>query len=257
MYARRSKRPARKSAARRGLRRKAYKKTYRRVPRGITTNTAAIKENYTIQIQDGNMTFFRNIALNDLVYDRAQTVAQAFQEFRIKYIKFTLQPSADTFPIVAGNVIPQMYFMVDRANAIPTTANLQTLLDMGCKVQRFDDKNKVIAFKPSVLTASQSAPAVTTASNILMRPWLSTNANSGNPGGAWAPSGVDHQGLVVYLTKINPLTPPVPVQVDVEVVFQFRKPLWRSGTGQEATTYQVVQNGASSILTNPIITPHQ
>lgn len=221
------------------------------MPRSITTNTAAIKENYTVQISDGNMTFFRNIALNDLVYDRAQTVAQAFQEFRIKYVKFTFQPSADTFPIVAGNHIPQMYFMVDRANAIPTTANLQTLLDMGCKVQRFDDKNKVVAFKPSVLMAGQSAAGVSTASGIRLRPWLSTNANSGNPGGAWSPSSIDHQGLAVWITQVNPLTPNVGVNVDVEVVFQFRKPVWRSGAGSTSQSYQVVEDGQARVILNP------
>lgn len=244
MYAKRARRASkRRSTTRKGRR---ASKRMSRPSRTITTNTAAIKENYTVQIQDGNTTFFRNIALNDLVYDRAQTVAQAYQEFRIKYIKFTFQPSADTFPIAAGNVIPQMYFMVDRANAVTSSATLQTLLDMGAKVKRFDDKNKVIYFKPSVLVGDQSAPGITTASQIKITPWLSTNANSGNPGAAWAPSGVDHQGLVCYITKINPATPAVAVNVDVEVVFQFRKPLWRAPT-TPGQTYQVVENGQSSI----------
>ena len=168
--------------------------------------------------------------MSDLAYDRAQTVAQAFQEFRIKYVKYTFQPSADTFPLAAGNVIPQMYFMVDRANAIPTNATLQTLLDMGAKVQRFDDKNKTIAFKPSVLITAPASALVNTGSKYTLRPWLSTNANSQAPGPVWAPSAIDHQGLVVYITKINPATPAVAVNVDVEVVFQFRKPLWRADT---------------------------
>ena len=199
--------------------RKQYRKKrmVRRVPRAITTNTAAIKENYTVAIQDGNMTFFRNITLADASYDRAQAVAAAFQEYRIKYVKFTFQPSADTFPIAAGNVIPQMYFMVDRANAIPTNATLQTLKDMGAKVIRFDDKNRVIAFKPSVLMAGQTSPLVSAAAAIRLRPWLSTNANSDAPAAGWSPSDVDHQGLACYITKINPATPPVAVNVDVEV----------------------------------------
>lgn len=228
-------------------RRAIYRK---RVPRSITTNTAAIKENYTVQIQDGNMTFFRNVQLADLSYDRAQTVAQAFQEFRIKYVKYTFQPSADTFPIAAGNVIPQMYFMIDRANAVPTNITIGQLRDMGAKVQRFDDKNKVIAFKPSVLMSGQSAPGADVASQIKLRPWLSTNANSGNIGAAWAPSAIDHQGLVMFITKINPATPPVPVNVDVEVVFQFRKPLWRvplGGVG--ASSYQLIEDGEAKIVT--------
>jgi len=233
-------------------RRKVYRrKIVRRkgASRGILTNTAAIKENYTVAMQDGNMTFFRNIALDDASYDRSQAVAQAFMEYKIKYVKFTFQPSADTFPIAAGNTIPQMYFQVDRANAIPTTANLQTLLDMGAKVQRFDAKNKVVAFKPSVLLDAQTAAGVSTASSIRVSPWLSTNRNSGNPGAAWAPSSVDHQGLAVWITKINPLTPPVAVNVDVEVVFQFRKPLWRQGTTlTQPSTYQIIENGVATLV---------
>lgn len=243
----RSVRPKRKYPKRRIVGRKRM--ALRRVPRSITTNTASIKENYTVAIQDGNMTFFRNIALDDASYDRSQAVAQAFQEFRIKYVKYTFQPSADTFPLAAGNVIPQMYFMVDRANAIPTNATLQTLLDMGCKPKRFDAQNKVVVFKPSVLQADQTSAGGTTASSIKLRPWLSTNKNSGNIGAAWAPSSVDHQGLAVYITKVNPLTPAVAINVDVEVVFQFRKPLWRAAPGQEATQYQIVENGHSQLIT--------
>lgn len=224
----------------------------RRVPRGITTNTGSIKENYTVSIQDGNTTFFRSISLADASYDRAQACAAAFQEFRIKYVKFTFQPSADTFPLAAGNVIPQMYFMIDRANAVPTNATLTTLKDMGAKVQRFDDKNRTIRFKPSVLISGQSAAGVDTAAQIKITPWLSTNANSGNPGAAWAPSQIDHQGLVCYITKVNPLTPAVAVNVDVEVVFQFRKPLWRVPDGSESSTYQVVENGQATIITNSL-----
>jgi len=246
MYARKSRSPKRSVRGRRKVYRRKIAR--RKAPRGIPTNVASVKENYTVSMQDGNMTFFRNIALDDASYDRSQAVAQAFMEYKIKYVKFTFQPSADTFPLAAGNVIPQMYFQVDRANAIPTSANLQTLLDMGARVQRFDARNKVVAFKPSVLLDAQTSAGVSTASSIRVSPWLSTNRNSGNPGAAWAPSSVDHQGLAVWITKVNALTPPVAVNVDVEVCFQFRKPLWRTGSSLPGQTYQIIEDGVSKII---------
>jgi len=211
--------------------------------RGAVTNTAAIKENYTITASDGNMTFFRQIQLADLTYDRAQAVAAAFQEYCIKYVKLTIQPSADTFAPAAGNVIPQLYFMYDKSNTLPTNVSLQNLLDMGCKPTRFDAKNIVRAWKPCALTADMVSPGAVAASQRRTSPWLSTNANAGNPGPAWAPSAIDHGGAVLYVTQMNPLTPPIGFKVDVEVVFQFRKPLWSNRSAETVTPASIVKDG--------------
>lgn len=219
--------------------------------RGITVNTASIRENYTLSVPDGSVNFFRNVQLADVLYDRAQAVAAAYQEFRIKYVKLTFKPSADTFPLAANNVMPQFYFQIDKANAIPTSANLQTLLDMGCRPTRFDDKNLTRLWKPSVLIADKVAAGLTTASQIKITPWLSTNHNSGNPGAAWSPSQVDHLGCLFYVTKINPLTPTVNYDIDVEVVFQFRKPLWRAEPSA-ASNNHIIMNGQVQSLSSPV-----
>lgn len=204
-----------------------------------TTNTASVKEAYQLVAVDGNMTFFRNIQLADIIYDRSQAVAQAFQEFRIKYVKLTFRPSADTFPAVAGNIIPQLYFMKDLTNAIPTNASADTLYSMGCRPRRMDDKNLVYTWKPSTLTADYTGPGANTAAQLKISPWLSTNANSGNPGAVWLPSTVDHMGCVFYVTKINP-NDAIQYAIDVEVVFEFRKPVWKGTDGQENNNYKVV-----------------
>lgn len=238
MYARRPVARRRRLAKKRS--RPYAKKTRvgRRIPRSITTNTAAVKETYSFQAVDGNMTYIRNIQLADAIYDRSQTVASAFQEFRIKYVKLTFRPSADTFPAVAGNTIPQLYFMKDLANAIPTNATADTMFSMGCRPRRMDDKNLVYAWKPSTLTSDIVGPGVNTASQIKISPWLSTNANSGNPVPAWAPSTVDHLGCVFYVTKINPADA-LQYNVDVEVVFQFRKPVWK-GSSESVNNFQLI-----------------
>lgn len=212
----------------------------RRVPRTITTNTASVKEAYSVPIVDGQVVFFRQVALSDIIYDRAQTVAQAYQEFRIKYVKMTFRPSADTFPAVAGNSIPQLYWQIDKANAIPTTADADTFYSMGTRPKRMDDKNLVFAWKPTVLTTDMTNPGVVNAGQVRIRPWLSTNANAGNPG-LWAPSAIEHLGCVFYVTKINPADA-LQYFVDIEVVFQFRKPTWKGGSSVENSV--LLNNGS-------------
>lgn len=212
----------RRRPARRLMKRKLFVK---RPMRHISTNTAAVRENYTTSLADGSMVFF-STSLAAATYDRAQQVAQAFQEYRIKYVKITFRPSADTYPIAAGNSIPQLYFAMNKAQAIPTTANQQTLLDMGCRPIRFDDKNIVKVWKPTVLLGTdQGAPGfIVNAQAIKTTPWISTNNNAQNPGGLWNPSNVEHLGCCFIVTKPNPATPTINYYVDVETVFQFRKP---------------------------------
>lgn len=222
------------------------KKAYRRRPlmrrplalrgrRPITTNTASVRENYSVSVPDGSVVFF-STALAAGTFDRSQQVAAAFQEYRIKYIKLTMKPSADTFTPAAGNTIPQIYFQMNKYAAIPTNANLQTLLDMGCRPVRFDDKNITRAWKPTVLIGSDSAAPtfLVNAQKPLTTPWLSTNNNAQNPSGTWAPSNVEHLGCCFFVTKINPATPTLNYTLDVEVVFQFRRPL--SSIGDQSTT---------------------
>lgn len=210
------------------------RRSIRRVPRSIATNTAAVRENYSVSIPDGSVAFF-NTALAAGTYDRAQAVAAAFQEYRIKYIKLMFRPSADTFTPAAGNTIPQLYFQMNKYNAIPLNANQQTLLDMGCRPIRFDDKNIVKVWKPTVLLgADQATLAAVSAQKPLTTPWLSTNNNAQNPGVTWSPSNVEHLGCCFLVTKIAPATPTLNYTLDVEVVFQFRRPL--STIGDTVTT---------------------
>lgn len=220
----------------------------RRAPR-YTTNTASVKEAYQVVAVDGAVTFFRNIQLADIIYDRSQAVAQAYQQYRIKYVKMTFRPSADTFAPVPGNIIPQLYWMIDKTNSIPLNATADTFFSMGARPKRMDDKNKVFAFKPSALVADYSAAGVTTASQLKISPWLSTNANSGNPAAAWAPSSVDHLGCAFYVTKINPADT-IQYAIDIEVVFEFRKPLWK-GTDSAEQNNKVLINGEVVPVTIP------
>jgi len=210
----------------------------RRMP--IATNTASVRENYSVSVPDGSMTYF-STALSSLTFNRAQAVASNFQEYRIKYVKLIFRPSADTFAPASGNIIPQLYFQMNKYQALPTGASLQQLLDMGCRPIRFDDKNVIRAYKPVVLLGSDSTSPTTLATTSVAKvtPWLSTNALAGNPG-AWSPSDIEHLGCVFFVTKLAPLTPTINYSVDVEVVFQFRRPL---SLGFSPGAYQTIENG--------------
>lgn len=202
-------------------------------------NTASVRENYTVSVPDGSVTFLRNISLGGSgIYDRAIVVGQAFQEFKVKYVKLTFRPSADTFTPAAGNAIPQLYYQLDRSNAIPPNATLQTMLDMGCRPLRFDDRNIVKTYRPAVMLGADAPGVVLSAAQSKVTPWLSTNANAG-AGGLWAPSLIDHTGCCFIVTKLNPLTPTLNYSVDVEVVFCFRRPVWSPSTG-ETTSQSIV-----------------
>lgn len=211
--------------------------------KGISTNTAAVRENYSISLADGVTAFYYE-TLADATFNRSHQVAAAFQEYRIKYLKLTFRPSSDTFAPGTGP-IPQLYFLYNKAASIPTNATLQTLLDMGCRPIRFDDKNIVRAWKPTVLIgADQEAPASTLeASMIKTTPWLSTNLYAQNPGVSWAPSNVQHAGAVFLVTKPSPTSPTSNYNVDVEVVFQFRKPLAQVPATSEPNLNVFIRNG--------------
>lgn len=221
--------------------------------RKITTNTAAVRENYSVSIPDGSVAFF-STALSASTFDRAQAVAAAFQEFRIKYIKLMFKPSADTFTPAAGNTIPQIYYQVNKYGSIPTNANLQTLLDMGCRPIRFDNRNIVRAMKPCVLLgADTTAPSfLVNAQKPLVTPWLSTNALAQNPSTSWSPSAVEHLGCCFFVTKINPATPTLNYTVDVEVVFQFRRPLSVVGDTSSNTNVHIMGETVTPVVSGQV-----
>lgn len=232
---------------RRTTKRKTSRRGKKRVNRPRNTmsgeaavNTASIRENYKVSVPDGSVTFLRDVALASPPFDRAVAVAAAYQEFRIKYIKLTFKPSADTFTPAAGNTIPQLYYQIDRGNAIPTNATLQTMLDMGCKPTRFDNRNISRQYRPAVLVGADVPGLVLAGSQIKLSPYLSTNAFAGSPGVGWSPSLVDHIGCAFIVTKQNPLTPTLNYDVDIEVVFQFRKPLWSVRGGEAPAALKIV-----------------
>lgn len=201
-------------------------------------NYASVKESYNYFVTAGNMNYFQD-ALVDLNFDRAQAVAQAYQQYRIKYFKLYIKPNNDTYPSGGGAVVPNMYYMIDKSRAIPLNATFNTLMDLGAKPRRIDDYTQTIAFKPAVLTADKDGNGTVSAAQIRVSPWLSTNANAGFPNGLWAPDETIH-GVVLYgIEKVNP-GDAQQYAVTVEVMFEFRRPNWKTPSPGESNTLSVI-----------------
>lgn len=235
----RSKRVSKKTSkmSKRPNKRYGRRKAVRDVP-----DMASMSVKRTIQpVGGGN--FATNVMYEDrnedlANYDRAVQVAKAYQHFRIKKITFTLKPTYDTFQSGApgGSSKMNLYYMIDKSGSIPVNPTLEQLKQMGAKAHAFDEKPFKISYRPSVLTADQVAAGAVIASQYKISPWLSTSINP--LGAAWNPSTIDHLGCFWYVEQL--FGGGVQYNVEVEVQFQFKKPLWvgQQGAAQPATQVQ-------------------
>lgn len=228
---------AKKSAPRRRVKKPAARRP--RIPRRIrnTPEYASLSETRTLSVQGGfltnNLYALMNTSLEQ--FTRAPLVAQAYQHFRIKYIQLKIKPSFDTYQGGIGAPTPtskpNVYYMIDKAGAIPNNITLEGLKMMGAKPRALDEKPVVIGWRPSVLeqvlTDGGAAPA-SQGSRYRISPWLSTTASSVN--NVWTPSTVDHLGLYWYVETL--VTVSQPYLVECEVQFEFKKPLIAHATGQ-------------------------
>lgn len=182
-------------------------------------------------------------------YQRAVQVAQAYQHYRIKKIAVTFKPTFDTFANAGANTMSKMhlYFMIDKSGSIPTNITLEGLKQQGARPFALDEKEKIVSWAPTVLESSMYAGGVGAASapaKYITSPWLSTNANVVAPG-VFNASGIDHLGLYWYCEQL--LTPGNTVyEVEVEVQFEFKKPLAGNITGDtHAVPAQVAELNSS------------
>jgi len=152
---------------------------------------------------------------------RAAAVGAAYQHYRIKKVTLKFKPQLDTFLQGGGNVIPNFHYMIDKSGSLPTNVTLAAMKSMGAKPLRFDDKTITVQWRPSVLTATASAPGVDSQTQYRISPWLSTNANALNPG-AFVASSVDHLGLFWYLEQVQGNCN---YNIEATIEYQFKKPL--------------------------------
>lgn len=185
-----------------------------------------------------------NIKLED--FDRAVQVSKAYQFYRIKNVRLTFSFPYDTFAqgLGANASRPNFYYMLDKAQSIPANVTLEGLKQMGARPRQCDNKPISISWSPTVLT---EAPTVAGPfpSEYKISPWL--NTNMAGPAGAFLPSAVEHQGVFWYLEQ---LFGALQYEVEMEVQFQFRKPLYiapaQALSAVPSTSIQVAEVDSSS-----------
>lgn len=203
---------------------------------------ASMSVNETLLSNDIQPKAFRSDVLynkmntNLSAYERAVQISQAYQFYRIKKIRYTFKPAFDTFLDQVGSTTrtmkPNFYYMIDKSGSIPTTVNIEGLKQMGARPIALDEKPIHVSWSPSVLTAAGATTSdVFTGTDYKISPWLSTNADVTST--SFSPSTVAHLGL--YWIADQSLTPDKDFfyTVDVEVQFEFKKPIWQNVVGGE------------------------
>lgn len=160
-----------------------------------------------------------NVQLAD--FDRASHIAAAYQFYKIKQVTLTYKFPYDTFAQGLGNNVsrPNFYYMLDKAQAIPIGINLEGLKQMGARPRQCDEKPIVISWAPTVLTEDETL-AGPLPSQYKTSPWLSSDVQN-----------VLHNGVYWYLDQQFPPVGGMQYQVEIEVQFEFKKPLWKAVEG--------------------------
>lgn len=167
-------------------------------------------------------------------FTRAPAVARGYQHYRIKYINLKFKPTFDAY--TQANVPPTgkpyLYYMIDKAGSVPDNITLAGLKAMGAKPRAFDEKVLTAGWRPSVLdqvmTLNGVAPQAQSA-KYSISPWLSTSASTVTP--IWVPNTVDHLGIYWFVDSLT-ASNQQPYKVEVEVQFEFKKPLIVGAVGQ-------------------------
>lgn len=219
-----------KRVGKRGGKRLGRGRRLRRARASQVAEYASLSVKRTLQTNGQNFqvnTLYNLMATQLTDFQRAVQVAAAYQHYRIKKIAVTFKPTFDTFSQNAAQTMSKMhlYYMIDKAGSIPTNVTLEGLKQMGARPFALDEKEKTVAWAPSVLESAMYAPGL--GNNIQAKyqisPWLSTASSPVQPG-VFVPSGIDHLGLYWYCEQL--ITPGETVyEAEVEVQFEFKKAL--------------------------------
>lgn len=202
---------------------------------------------------------YDNFILAD--FNRAVAISENYQHYRMSGITLRFKPTYDIFSAALGAPPmqkPNLYYMIDKAGAIPDNVTLEGLKQMGARAHAYDEKPVNVTWRPSVLTEDLNAAGAASATQYKVSPWLSTNANATNPG-VWAPSRVVHQGIKWFIEEASGSA--TAVNLEVEIQFQFKKPLFPSlaAVPAEGIKYAVIDaspdgiEGGSDGITIPLV----
>lgn len=202
---------------------------------------ASMKEVHEFAPLNVNSAYF-DYALSLARFPRAVKIAEGYKEYRIAKVEYIFKPRYDTYattfdPQVPGTVnspsVPHLYAMIDRNGSMRDYNTSDQLRSAGAKPRRLDDKIVKWTYSPGVLQYAQDVNNLTNQfSTVKISPWLSCDKNNNTGTTGFAPSSIDHLGIVWMADSTNT---PVLLQYDLEVVahFQFRKPVFVPTIGDQ------------------------
>lgn len=194
-----------------------------------------------IQMATGNVYGLYNFALTNS--PRAAAVAAGYQYYRISRVMLKVKPNADTYDAYQVATLPNppgyfgmpyFYYMIDKSGAFDNNGTtLNVLKHAGAKGIILNEKSINVSFKPAVQIGSSDsgsppgpAPVSELAAAFKTSPWLTTNANAGEPGSPWAPNSVDHMGITIGCESQRQTGSWPAANVTVTIEYEFKKPLW-------------------------------
>lgn len=202
-----------------------------------------------LQMTTGNTFGLYNFALTNS--SRATAVAAGYQYYRISKIHIAIKPNADTYDAYQVATLPNppgyfgmpyVYYMIDKTGVFDANGtSLTALKAAGARAICLNEKTINVSFKPAVQIGSSDnpgpgpAPVLELAAAFKTSPWLTTNANSGEPGSAWAPNSVDHMGIVMGVESQRQTGSWPAANATITVEYEFKKPLWQVPPGETIT----------------------
>lgn len=217
----------------------------RRPRRGLTTKGKGNRVNDVAAVSETFMfsdmaigTIYADYGCSLFQHERARTIAQGYQEFRIKLVEYRFKPQSDTYAPAVGNApVPYLYYLVDKLRSNNGLQTIDAFTQAGAKAIRFDDKSITVKYKPAVLLDSWDAQSVQAVPRqYRVSPWLTTN-DFNTVGAGFNPSSVDHNGIRWVIAGDASFT----YKCERVVHIEFRKPMWieSPGAGETVTVVEV------------------
>lgn len=201
-----------------------------RVLRGIrrapVAEVASCKETQTFTLLNPNVVY-NNYNTQLSSFNRAVTIAEGYQFYRIKKITYKFSPLSDTFQNGTGTTVPYLYFMMDRLRQLRSANTVDQVRLLGAKPRRMDDKIVTWSYTPSVLVGNYDAlppggQLSTQFTQYKVSPWLSCRDWENNT--TWVPDSTDHLGCIWVMENSGGLN--VPYKCERIVEFEFKKPAY-------------------------------
>lgn len=153
-------------------------------------------------------------------FPRATLMASAHQQYRITKVALRFKPLVDTFTAGGAETVPNLYYLIDKAQSLNPLTGIPTLKNSGCTPKRLDDKMITARWSPGVIESVNTTTAGGGAfAKVQTSPWLNTTDDPfATP---VVISTVDHKGITWGVEQVIGQSGNYMVDLTIEV--QFRK----------------------------------